>query len=138
VPLDRAADCLSSLRDRLYGSEDLARAFRAPGLVRCPHLPAATQSSARTLLARQRCELILLLLGQPASPCCELQVRFVAGERAYLSNSHGGPRMYVNIEDYLSHATGRVNKEFQVSGLAFAPLAGCGLSWYSTGWAVWV
>jgi hypothetical protein len=34
IPLDRAADCLAGLRDRLHGSEDLARGFRPPGLVR--------------------------------------------------------------------------------------------------------
>lgn len=34
-------------------------------------------------------------------------VRFVAGERGYLSNTNGGPRLYINMEDYISAATGQ-------------------------------
>jgi hypothetical protein len=52
-----------------------------------------------------------------------LQVRFVAGERAYLSNTQGGPRMYINIEDYLTYATGKTNKEFQVGALVLSTTA---------------
>lgn len=33
-------------------------------------------------------------------------VRFVAGERAFLSPSHGGPVMYINLEDHVSYALG--------------------------------
>lgn len=38
-------------------------------------------------------------------------VRFVAGERGYLSNTHNGPRMYINLEDYLSYATGKASTQ---------------------------
>jgi hypothetical protein len=76
IPLDLAADCLASLRDKLYGAADLAQGFRSPPLV-----------------------------------------RFVAGEQAYLSPTSGGPRMYINLEDYVSGATHKVNQQFQVGGV---------------------
>ena len=40
-------------------------------------------------------------------------LRFLSAERAYLANAHGGPRMFVNIEDHLSWNTGRANTRFQ-------------------------
>ncbi|EIE21168.1 hypothetical protein COCSUDRAFT_33813, partial [Coccomyxa subellipsoidea C-169] len=30
-------------------------------------------------------------------------IRFVSEEMPYLSNTNGGPRMFVNLEDHLSH-----------------------------------
>ncbi len=30
----------------------------------------------------------------------------------YLSNTHGGPRMYINLEDYVSRQSRRPNTEF--------------------------
>ncbi len=45
-------------------------------------------------------------------------VRFVSGEDFYLSNTHGGPRMYVNMEDYVSPQGGQANADFlRVVGL---------------------
>jgi len=40
-------------------------------------------------------------------------LRFVSAEGAYMSNAHGGPRMFLNIEDHLADSTGRVNARFQ-------------------------
>ena len=45
-------------------------------------------------------------------------IRFVGQEMAYLSTSNDGPRMYVNIEDHLSHQTGLDNIPFQVKSKA--------------------
>ena len=39
-------------------------------------------------------------------------IRFISGQDYYISNTHGGPRMYVNIEDYLSLTTGKPNTKF--------------------------
>ncbi|QDZ18639.1 putative D-arabinono-1,4-lactone oxidase [Chloropicon primus] len=39
--------------------------------------------------------------------------RFVKGEDAYLSNNHGGPRMHMNLEDFVLYSTGRRNAAFQ-------------------------
>jgi hypothetical protein len=54
-------------------------------------------------------------------------LRFVSAEGAYLSNAHGGPRMFLNIEDHLADSTGRVNARFQarprIPELLRAPLA---------------
>jgi len=40
-------------------------------------------------------------------------VRFVSAEDAYLSPTNGGPRMYINMEDYVKY-TGHYNTQFQV------------------------
>ena len=45
-------------------------------------------------------------------------LRFLSAERAYLANAHGGPRMFVNIEDHLSANTGRPNTRFQARSAA--------------------
>ena len=42
-------------------------------------------------------------------------IRFVSQDTGYLSPTSDRPPMYVNLEDYLSHTTGTVNKEFQVT-----------------------
>jgi hypothetical protein len=39
-------------------------------------------------------------------------IRFVNGEDFYISNTHGGSRMYVNIEDYLSKSSGKPNTKW--------------------------
>ena len=39
--------------------------------------------------------------------------RFVKGEDAYLSNNHGGPRMHMNLEDFVLYSTGVRNSAFQ-------------------------
>ena len=41
-------------------------------------------------------------------------IRFVCQETGYLSPTSDGPRMFVNLEDYLSHTTGQPNTQFQV------------------------
>ena len=41
-------------------------------------------------------------------------VRFGAATDAYIGNTNGGPRMYFNIEDHLSHSTGERNTAFEV------------------------
>lgn len=42
-------------------------------------------------------------------------IRFVSQDTGYLSPTSDGPRMFVNLEDYLSHTTGTMNTEFQVT-----------------------
>lgn len=42
-------------------------------------------------------------------------IRFVNEESAYLSLTSGGPRMYVNLEDYVSKQSGTDNVPFLVS-----------------------
>jgi len=44
-------------------------------------------------------------------------VRFGAATDAYIGNTNGGPRMYVTIEDHLSHSTGERNRAFEVGQL---------------------
>ncbi len=51
-------------------------------------------------------------------------IRFLNAEGAYLSNTQGGPRMFVNLEDDISGSTARVNARFQARralGLASKP-----------------
>ena len=52
-------------------------------------------------------------------------IRFVNGEEAYLSNAHGGPRMFFNIEDHTSLSTGQEDVKFQVCSLPSPALARC-------------
>ena len=49
-------------------------------------------------------------------------LRFVNEEDPYLAASNGGPRMYINMEDHLSHSLKTPNIPFQVR----ADCAGCG------------
>ena len=44
-------------------------------------------------------------------------IRFVNEESAYLSVTSGGPRMYINMEDYVSRQTGSENAPFLVRAL---------------------
>ena len=39
-------------------------------------------------------------------------IRFLTGQDYYLSPTHGGARMYVNMEDYLTKSTGKPNEKF--------------------------
>ena len=41
-------------------------------------------------------------------------VRFVSEDSGYLSYTNGGPRMFVNLEDHLSHTTKTPNVQFEV------------------------
>lgn len=50
-------------------------------------------------------------------------IRFVSQETGYLSPTSDGPRMFVNLEDYLSHTTGQPNTQFQVRHTLFAHAA---------------
>ena len=42
-------------------------------------------------------------------------IRFVSQDTGYLSPTSDGPRMFVNLEDYLSRTTGTTNADFQVT-----------------------
>lgn len=42
-------------------------------------------------------------------------IRFVSQDTGYLSPTSDGPRMFVNLEDYLSRTTGTTNTQFQVT-----------------------
>ena len=61
-------------------------------------------------------------------------IRFVREEDAYLSNTNGGPRAYVNLEDYLSYNTRRTNKHFQQVVRIFRNTCGARLHWGKAGW----
>jgi hypothetical protein len=65
-----------------------------------------------------------------------INVRFVAGEVFSLSNTHGGPRMYLNMEDYvsLSLSTGEDNAEFYVLLDLFVNKCQGRLHWGKEGW----
>ena len=45
-------------------------------------------------------------------------LRFVNKEDPYLAMSHGGPRMYINMEDHVSHSLKKPNVPFEVSNHA--------------------
>eukprot|EP01023_Acetabularia_acetabulum_P065410 TRINITY_DN8655_c0_g1_i3.p1 TRINITY_DN8655_c0_g1~~TRINITY_DN8655_c0_g1_i3.p1 ORF type:complete len:582 (+),score=94.72 TRINITY_DN8655_c0_g1_i3:131-1876(+) len=60
-------------------------------------------------------------------------VRFVGEEDAYISNTNGGPRMYVNIEDHLIH-NGRNNQQFQEVMKHFLQNCDARLHWGKAGW----
>jgi hypothetical protein len=62
-------------------------------------------------------------------------IRFVDGEDFYLSPSNGGPRMYVNIEDYVSLSTGQPNKEFDQVVRFFMDKCGARLHWGKYGFS---
>lgn len=44
-------------------------------------------------------------------------VRFVSEDSGYLSYTNGGPRMFINLEDHLSHTTKKPNVQFEVCRL---------------------
>lgn len=45
-------------------------------------------------------------------------IRFIGQEKALLSNANDAPRMFINIEDHLTHQTGIENIQFQVYSYA--------------------
>lgn len=51
-----------------------------------------------------------LRLGFPVPPL----IRFVGREEALISNTNGGPRIFLNIEDHQSYQTGVANRRFDV------------------------
>eukprot|EP00884_Botryococcus_braunii_P005954 jgi/Botrbrau1/1535/Bobra.0107s0023.1 len=61
-------------------------------------------------------------------------VRFVNSEKAYLSPTNGGARMYVNMEDHVSYNTGRPNVEFLKTLEAFRDECGARFHWGKAGW----
>lgn len=98
---------------KLHGAEGLASVGAGAG--------AAAQWPHRSLTLRRVYPVTLL-----APP---------AGETSYLSNSHGGPHVYLNLEDHVTYATGRVNHAFQaaVAFLRTHPSCRARLHWW--GWA---
>ncbi|KAK9839103.1 hypothetical protein WJX74_009638 [Apatococcus lobatus] len=61
-------------------------------------------------------------------------IRFIGDEQAYLANAHGGPRMFVNMEDHVSRQTGQPNHPFlQMVGL-FRDKCQARLHWGKAGW----
>lgn len=61
-------------------------------------------------------------------------IRFVTEEDFYLSPTHGGPRMYVNMEDYLSLSTGQPNQQFNEIVKLFLDKCDARLHWGKYGW----
>lgn len=61
------------------------------------------------------------------------KVRLVAGDDAYLAQTHGGPRLFLNIEDYLVYAeggSGAPNHDFQaVWGVLRGPVCKGRMHW---------
>jgi hypothetical protein len=99
VPPLQAAGCVAALTEELYGRS-----------ARCGHLVLRLRASQRQSSnpARATVYSIYSMPRHPAHrPCTPrswqgfrtpLLVRFVAGERAYLSPSNGGPAVYINLE----------------------------------------
>jgi hypothetical protein len=56
-------------------------------------------------------------------------IRFVTGEEFYISNTHGGPHMYVNIEDYLSLSTNKPNEKWDRIAELFLTRCNARLHW---------
>jgi len=56
-------------------------------------------------------------------------IRFVTGEDFYISNTQGGPRMYVNIEDYLSRSTNQPNTKWDRVAELFLTRCNARLHW---------
>ncbi|GMH44322.1 hypothetical protein BSKO_12256 [Bryopsis sp. KO-2023] len=61
-------------------------------------------------------------------------VRFVSEEDAYLSNTNGGPRVYFNMEDYVSYNTKVVNARFQRTIELLRTRCNARLHWGKAGW----
>eukprot|EP00210_Caulerpa_lentillifera_P006113 g5840.t1 len=61
-------------------------------------------------------------------------IRFVSEEDAYLSNTHGGPRMFINLEDYVSYNSGNGNKQFDRVIELFRKKCNARLHWGKAGW----
>ncbi|CAL8469269.1 g8810 [Coccomyxa elongata] len=61
-------------------------------------------------------------------------IRFVSEETPYLSNSHGGARMFVNLEDHVSHTLKKPNLEFEKVVRYFIEECDARLHWGKAGW----
>lgn len=61
-------------------------------------------------------------------------LRFVTAEEFYLSPTNGGPRMYVNMEDYISHSSGKPNEPFQAVISYFREHCDARMHWGKAGW----
>lgn len=60
--------------------------------------------------------------------------RFISGEEYYISNTNGGPRMYINMEDYISRSNGDVvNTQFQKVISLFREKCSARLHWGKAG-----
>ena len=69
---------------------------------------------------------------QSAAPAAPLPPRRLAshsGEDFYLSPSTDGPVMYINLEDYVSRSSGKVNAQFQRVIQLFRERCGARLHW---------
>ena len=76
-------------------------------------------------LCQAVCADLMLLVGQVLGEIDSKQlgqgfrapglIRFVSQDSGYLSPTSDGPRMFVNLEDYLSRTTGTPNTQFQVT-----------------------
>lgn len=62
-------------------------------------------------------------------------IRFVDGEDFYVSPTNGGPRMYVNIEDYVSLSSGKPNQEFDQVVRFFMDKCNARLHWGKYGFS---
>jgi len=62
--------------------------------------------------------------------------RFVKGEDGYLSLTNGGPRLYMNLEDFVLYSTGQYNAAFQgiMRILRTSPKCKARLHWGKAGW----
>ena len=72
-------------------------------------------SGALTICCLVRAQVALAIQGSSLAEGFVLPnlMRFLNAESAYLSNTQGGPRMFVNLEDDLSGSTDSVNARFQ-------------------------
>ncbi|KAK9823265.1 hypothetical protein WJX72_001448 [[Myrmecia] bisecta] len=61
-------------------------------------------------------------------------IRFVNREDAYLSNAHGEPRMFVNVEDHLSRQTGVDNVPFLGLVQLLRQQCAARMHWGKAGW----
>lgn len=60
-------------------------------------------------------------------------MRLVASEDAYLSNTNGGARLYINLEDYITPINGH-NPQFHTVLELFRRKCGARLHWGKAGW----
>jgi len=92
VALDKAADCLKTVGDEMYGPAELWKGFRPTTFF-----------------------------------------RFISGEPFYLSNTQGGPRLYVNMEDFVT-PNGAPNPWFDRVVEIFLTSCDARLHWGKWGW----
>lgn len=61
-------------------------------------------------------------------------IRFISGEPFYLSPAHGGPVMYLNLEDYIQPSGGGDNTKFDKVIDIFLKQCGARFHWGKAGW----